>query len=149
TGSPKGVMLSHDNLIQNAALIQEGMSLNRETRSLFWLPPYHDMGLMGGILQALYTGYPIVLMAPAAFLRHPLTWLQAISFYRSTLSGGPNFAYYLCVKKATPETIKALNLSCWAVTFNGAEPVRAETVQRFAETFAPCGFRPEAFYPCY
>jgi amino acid adenylation domain-containing protein len=149
TGSPKGVMLTHKHLMQNAALIQEGMSLTSETRSLFWLPPYHDMGLMGGILQGLYTGYPTVLMTPAAFLQQPLRWLQAISSFRATVSGGPNFAYDLCVKKATEDAIKALNLSSWAVAFNGAEPVRAETLQRFAEMFADSGFRPEMFYPCY
>src|SRR5947199_748917 len=142
-------MLTHANLIQNAALLQEGMSLTTETRSLFWLPPYHDMGLMGGILQGLYTGYPAILMAPATFLQQPLRWLQAISAFRATVSGGPNFAYDLCVKKATASTLKALNLRSWTVAFNGAEPVRAETLQRFAQTFAPCGFRPEMFYPCY
>jgi natural product biosynthesis luciferase-like monooxygenase protein/amino acid adenylation domain-containing protein len=149
TGSPKGVMLTHTNLMQNAALIQEGMSLTPDTRSVFWLPPYHDMGLMGGILQALYTGYPTVVMAPTAFVQQPLRWLQAISSFRATMSGGPNFAYDLCVKKATPDTIRALDLSSWAVAFNGAEPVRAETLARFAETFALCGFLPEMFYPCY
>ncbi len=149
TGSPKGVMLTHTNLMQNAALIQEGVSLTPDTRSVFWLPPYHDMGLMGGILQALYTGYPTVLMAPTAFVQQPLRWLQAISSFRATFSGGPNFAYDLCVKKATPDTIRALDLSSWAVAFNGAEPVRAETLARFAETFADSGFHPLMFYPCY
>jgi natural product biosynthesis luciferase-like monooxygenase protein len=149
TGSPKGVMLTHNNLMRNAALIQEGMSLTIETRALFWLPPYHDMGLMGGILQGLYTGYPTVLMTPVTFLQQPLRWLQAISSFQATVSGAPNFAYDLCAKKATAGTLKALNLRSWAVAFNGAEPVRAETLQRFAETFAPCGFRPEMFYPCY
>src|SRR5947199_4462674 len=149
TSSPRGVMLTHANLIQNAALLQEGMSLTTETRALLWLPPYHDMGLMGGILQGLYTGYPAILMAPATFLQQPLRWLQTISAFRATVSGGPNFAYDLCVKKATAGTLKALHLRSWTVAFNGAEPVRAQTLQRFAETFAPCGFRPEMFYPCY
>jgi acyl transferase domain-containing protein/acyl-CoA synthetase (AMP-forming)/AMP-acid ligase II/acyl carrier protein len=149
TGSPKGVMLTHENLMQNAALVQEGMELSSQTRGMFWLPPYHDMGLMGGILQAIYTGYPVILMAPAAFLQQPLRWLQALSSFHATVSGGPNFAYDLCVKYATPDTIKALDLSSWAVAFNGAEPVHAETLARFTETFAPCGFRPEMFYPCY
>ena len=149
TSSPKGVMLTHTHLVQNAALIQDGMSLTSEDRGMVWLPPYHDMGLMAGILQALYTGYSMVLMAPVTFLQQPLRWLQALSSLRITASGGPNFAYDLCIKKATPETIKTLDLSSWTLAFTGAEPVRAETLARFAETFAPCGFRPEAFYPCY
>ncbi len=136
-------------LMHNAALIQEGMELSSEDRGLFWLPPYHDMGLMGGILQALYTGYPTILMAPTAFLQQPLRWLQALSSFHATVSGAPNFAYDLCIKKVTPETIKTLNLSNWTLAFTGAEPVRAETLSCFAETFAPCGFRPEAFYSCY
>jgi acyl-CoA synthetase (AMP-forming)/AMP-acid ligase II len=107
------------------------------------------MGLMGGILQALYTGYPTVLMSPAAFLQQPLRWLQAISSFHTTVSGAPNFAYDLCVKKATEDAVKTLDLSSWTLAFSGAEPVRAETLARFAETFAPCGFRPQAFYPCY
>jgi acyl-CoA synthetase (AMP-forming)/AMP-acid ligase II/acyl carrier protein len=149
TGSPKGVMLTHENLMHNAALIQEGMSLSSEDRGMVWLPPYHDMGLMAGILQALYTGYSMFLMAPATFLQQPLRWLQAISSFHITGSGGPNFAYDLCVKKATQEAIKGLDLSSWTLAFTGAEPVRAETLARFAETFAPCGFCPQAFYPCY
>ena len=149
TSSPKGVMLTHTHLVQNAALIQEGMSLTSEDRGLFWLPPYHDMGLMGGILQALYTGFPTTLMAPAAFLQQPLRWLQALSSWQATVSGAPNFAYDLCVKKATDDSIRDLHLSNWAVAFTGAEPIRAETLSRFTQTFAPCGFRFEAFYPCY
>ncbi len=149
TSTPKGVMLTHANLIQNAALIQEGMSLSSEDRGMVWLPPYHDMGLVAGILQALYTGFPTVLMAPATFLQQPLRWLQAISSFQVTASGGPNFAYDLCIKKATPEVIKTLDLSSWTLAFTGAEPVRAETLERFAQTFADSGFRPEAFYPCY
>ena len=149
TSSPKGVMLTHANLMQNAVHLQEGLSLTSQDRGLSWVPPYHDMGLMAGILQALYTGYPTVLMAPAAFVQRPLRWLQAISSFRATFSGGPNFAFDLCVKYATPEAIAALDLSSWTLAFNGAEPVRAETLQRFAEMFAPCGFRPEMFYPCY
>jgi acyl transferase domain-containing protein len=114
-----------------------------------WLPLFHDMGLIGNVLQALYVGVPCILMAPAAFLQQPLRWLQAISHYRATTSGAPNFAYDLCVSKITPEQRASLDLSSWTVAFNGAEPVRADTLDRFTTAFAPCGFRREAFYPCY
>lgn len=149
TGSPKGVMLSHSNLLHNSALIAYAFEHTRSASGVFWLPSYHDMGLVGGILQPLYLGRPNVLMSPAAFLQKPFRWLQAISRYRGTTSGGPNFAFDLCVRKITPNQRATLDLSSWTVAFSGAEPVRAETLERFAETFAPCGFRPEAFYPCY
>jgi natural product biosynthesis luciferase-like monooxygenase protein len=149
TGTPKGVMVSHGNLLHNQRLIQQGFQHNKQTIFVGWLPLYHDMGLVGNVLQPLYLGIPCILMAPAAFLQRPLRWLQAISRYKATTSGGPNFAYDLCVRKITPEQRSHLDLSSWEVAFNGAEPVRAETIERFAETFAACGFRREAFYPCY
>jgi 8-amino-7-oxononanoate synthase/acyl carrier protein len=149
TGTPKGVMLSHSNLLHNSALIAYAFEHTRSASGVFWLPSYHDMGLVGGILQPLYLGRPSVLMSPVAFLQRPFRWLQAISRYRGTTSGGPNFAFDLCVRKITPNQRATLDLSSWTVAFSGAEPVRAETLERFAETFAPCGFRPEAFYPCY
>ena len=149
TGTPKGVMLSHSNLMHNSALIAYAFEHTRSASGVFWLPSYHDMGLIGGILQPLYVGRPNILMSPMAFLQKPFRWLQAISRYRGTTSGGPNFAFDLCVRKITPKERATLDLSSWTVAFNGAEPVRAETLERFAETFAPCGFRPEAFYPCY
>ncbi len=107
------------------------------------------MGLIGGILQPIYVGRPNVLMSPMTFLQKPFRWLSAISRFRATTSGGPNFAYEHCIDKVTPEQRKQLDLSSWKLAFNGAEPVRAETLRRFAETFAPCGFRAEAFYPCF
>jgi acyl-CoA synthetase (AMP-forming)/AMP-acid ligase II len=149
TGAPRGVMLSYENLLANQELIVRSFELTSRERMVSWLPPYHDMGLIGGILQPLYSGYHCVLMSPIAFLQHPFRWLQAISRYQATVSGGPNFAYNLCIRKATPERLASLDLTCWEVAFNGAEPVRAETLARFADTFAPCGFRREAFYPCY
>ena len=149
TGTPKGVMLSHANLLHNSALIAYAFEHTRSASGVFWLPSYHDMGLVGGILQPLYVGRPNILMSPLAFLQKPFRWLQAISRYRGTTSGGPNFAFDLCVRKITPNQRATLDLSSWTVAFSGAEPVRAETLERFAETFAPCGFRPEAFYPCY
>jgi len=149
TGTPKGVMVSHGNLLHNQRLIQQGFQHNKQTILVGWLPLYHDMGLVGNVLQPLYLGIPCILMAPAAFLQRPLCWLQAISRYKATTSGGPNFAYDLCVRKITPAQRSHLDLSSWEVAFNGAESVRAETIERFAETFAACGFRREAFYPCY
>src|SRR2546429_8361638 len=113
------------------------------------MPPYHDMGLIGGVIQPLYGDFPVTLMSPVDFLQRPLRWLQVISRTRATTSGGPNFAYDLCVRKITPEQRVALDLSSWDVACIGAEPVRPETLERFAATFAPCGFRREAFYPCY
>ena len=149
TGTPKGVMLSHANLMHNSAVIGHMFEHTRSGLGVFWRPSYHDMGLIGGILQPLWVGRPNVMMSPMAFLQKPFRWLSAISRFRGTTSGGPNFAYELCVRKITPEQRKSLDLSSWTVAFNGAEPVRAETLEQFAETFAPCGFRPEAFYPCY
>lgn len=149
TGAPKGVMLSHENLLHNCALIGYAFELTHAINGVFWLPSYHDMGLVGGILAPLYQGSLNVLMSPMSFLQRPFRWLQAISRYQAATSGGPNFAYDLCVRKITPEQRVQLDLSSWSVAFNGAEPVRSETLDRFAEMFEPCGFRREAFYPCY
>ncbi|HEY0739356.1 MAG TPA: amino acid adenylation domain-containing protein, partial [Herpetosiphonaceae bacterium] len=149
TGTPKGVMLSHGNLLHNLGQIYGYFGHSPASRGVIWLPPYHDMGLIGGILQPLYGGFPVTLMSPLAFLQRPLRWLETISRTGGTTSGGPNFAYDLCVRKSTPEQRAALDLSSWTVAFTGAEPVRAETLDRFAATFAECGFRRAAFYPCY
>jgi acyl-CoA synthetase (AMP-forming)/AMP-acid ligase II len=149
TGNPKGVMVSHSNLLHNSALIKQCFQHDAHSQGVIWLPPYHDMGLIGGIIQPLYSGFPVVLIAPTTFLQKPFRWLQAISRYQGTTSGGPNFAYDLCIRKITPAQIESLDLSSWDVAFNGAETVRAETLEKFAATFEPCGFRREAFYPCY
>lgn len=149
TNTPRGVMLTHRNLLHNCLLIHECFGHTPESQGVIWLPPYHDMGLIGGILQPLYGGFPVTLMSPIDFLKRPLSWLQAVSRYKGTTSGGPNFAYDLCVRKITPDERATLDLSSWSVAFNGSEPVRHETLQRFTQTFAPCGFHPEAFYPCY
>lgn len=149
TGTPKGVMLTHRNLLHNEASIYERFGHAPDSVVVSWLPTYHDMGLIGGMLQPLYGGFPCILMAPASFIQRPLRWLQAISRYRATTSGGPNFAYDHCVRNVTPEQKAELDLSRWTLAFNGAEPVRRETMARFAAAFEPCGFRPEAFYPCY
>lgn len=149
TDNPKGVMVTHGNLFHNSAIIHKSFGHSVNSRGVIWLPPYHDMGLIGGVLQFLYGGFPVTLMSPMDFLQQPLRWLQAISRYQATTSGGPNFAYDLCLRKITPAQLETLDLSSWEVAFTGAEPVRAETLEEFATTFAPCGFRKEAFYPCY
>ncbi|ARU63056.1 hypothetical protein CBW65_20310 [Tumebacillus avium] len=149
TALPKGVMLTHGNLMHNLKLIETSFGTSRRSSGVVWLPPYHDMGLIGGILQPLFTGYPMTLMAPVSFITKPLRWLEAISRTGATVSGGPNFAYELCVQKITPEQRDTLDLSSWENAFTGAEPIRQETLDRFAEFFAPSGFRREAFYPCY
>jgi amino acid adenylation domain-containing protein len=149
TATPRGVMLSHSNLLHNLELVHRFFKTTPESRGVIWLPPYHDMGLIGGILQPLYVGFPVTLLSPVAFLQRPYRWLQAISHYHATCSGGPNFAYDLCVQTITPEERNTLDLSNWKVAFNGAEPIRAETLERFATAFADTGFKREAFYPCY
>ena len=149
TATPRGPMLTHGNLLYNHALIQKYFELTPDSRYVSWLPNYHDMGLIGCLLQSLYTGFPCVLMAPEAFLQRPFVWLNAISRYRGTMSSGPNFAYDLCVRKITSEQRALLDLSSWQSAANGAEPISAKTLDQFAATFAPCGFRREAFYPCY
>jgi acyl-CoA synthetase (AMP-forming)/AMP-acid ligase II len=149
TTSPKGVMVSHSNLLHNLGLIEASFGLTSKTQTVFWLPPYHDMGLIGGILQSLYTGYPVTLIPHLMFLQRPVRWLQAITRFQATCSGGPNFAYDLCIRKVKPEQMEQLDLSAWEVAINGAEPVYHKTLDQFADYFAPCGFRREAFFPCY
>ncbi len=149
TSAPKGVMITHGNLLHNSALIRSCFGSSPESRGVFWLPLFHDMGLIGGVIQTLYCGGSSTLFSPVSFVQRPLRWLQAISRTRAMISGAPNFAYELCVEKTTPEQRAGLDLSCWHVAFNGAEPIRPETLDRFAAAFAPAGFRREAFLPCY
>lgn len=149
TTDPRGVVLTHANLLHNSECSRRCFGQTRDGRGVIWLPPYHDMGLIGGVIQPVYLGACCYLMSPVTFFTNPYAWLQAISRYRGTASGGPNFAYDLCVRKISPGQRAALDLSCWEVAFTGAEPVSAETLDRFSEFFAPCGFRREAFYPCY
>jgi len=149
TGDPKGVIVTHANLLHNEALIRRAFDNTAQDVVVGWLPLYHDMGLIGNVLQPLYLGAQAVLMSPMAFLQQPLRWLQAIARHGGTVSGGPDFAYALCAERATPEALAALDLSGWRVAFNGAEPIRASTLERFARTFAACGFREQAFFPCY
>ncbi|MEV6038935.1 amino acid adenylation domain-containing protein [Nonomuraea sp. NPDC052116] len=149
TAEPKGVILSHGNLLHNSRLIHEFFGTTADSRGMSWLPPYHDMGLIGGLLQPLYAGFPVWLMSPLDFLRRPLSWLETLSRVGVTVSGGPNFAYDLCVRKTTASERDRLDLSSWRVAFNGAEPVRRATLERFADAFAPAGFSKESFLPCY
>ena len=149
TGNPKGVMLTHGNLLHNAALVHYAVSHDQGDSYVTWLPVFHDMGFMAGVLQPLYGGLKCIQMSPAAFLENPLRWLRAISNYRATTSGGPNFAYELCIKKISATDRQGLDLRSWTVAFNGAEPVRHNTIERFASEFADCGFRRSVFYPCY
>lgn len=149
TGNPKGVMVNHGNLMHNLAGIYCSFEHSFESKGFIWLPPYHDMGLIGGVLQPLYGGFPVTLMSPVDFLQKPIRWLQAISHYKATTSGAPNFAYDLCLQKIKPEQLEALDLSSWDVAFTGAEPIHPATLDRFTECFSACGFRREAFYPCY
>ncbi len=149
TGSPKGVMVSHGNLMHNLEMIRRAFHLKSNDIGVFWLPNYHDMGLIGGILEPFYVAGSTVLMAPAAFLQRPVRWLKAISRYKANISGAPNFAYQLCLEKISEEHKQELDLSSWRVAFCGAEPIRPETLNRFAIAFAGQGFKRNAYYPCY
>lgn len=147
TGQPKGVMVTHANILHNQRMIMRGFSTNSSIHVVGWLPLYHDMGLIGNVLHPLFLGASCTLMSPMAFLQQPMRWPAAISHFRGTVSGGPNFAYDLCVRKMRPE--HKFDLSSWKVAYNGAEALRTETLDRFTEAFGPHGFRREAFYPCY
>jgi acyl-CoA synthetase (AMP-forming)/AMP-acid ligase II len=149
TASPKGTIVSHANVLHNSRLIHEAFGSNEASVGVGWLPMTHDMGLIGDVMQPLYVGFPVVFMAPEHFLVKPIRWLRAISRYRATISGGPNFAYDFCSQRVKPEVREDLDLSSWELAFNGAEPVRPETIRRFSAEFSVCGFRREAFYPCY
>ncbi len=149
TSMPKGVVVTHDALLANERLIFASFGDPRGERGVGWLPLYHDMGLIGYVVQTIYAAGETVLMSPLAFVQRPVRWLKAISHYRAGYSGGPNFAYELCVRRIRPEERAELDLSCWRLAFNGAEPVRAATLDAFAEAFGPCGFDPSAWFPCY
>ncbi|WP_225888940.1 non-ribosomal peptide synthase/polyketide synthase [Myxococcus xanthus] len=149
TGDPKGVQLSHGNLLHNLGLISHAFQVRSDSVGVIWLPPYHDMGLIGGILQPLYAGFPVALMSPLAFLRRPRFWLESLSRFGGTISGGPCFAFDLCVRKVPPAEREGLDLRRWELAFCGAEPIRPEVMTRFSEAFAPVGFQREALYPCY
>ena len=149
TGNPKGVMLTHANLLANLRAIQKGADVRPDDVIVSWLPLYHDMGLIGCWMGSVYFGVPLVLMSPLTFLARPSRWLWAIHRHRGTLSAAPNFAYELCVNKVPDEEIQGLDLSSWRMALNGAEPVSPEAVRRFLSRFAPYGFKPGALSPVY
>ncbi|MFC0098349.1 non-ribosomal peptide synthetase [Micromonospora marina] len=149
TTAPRGVVVSHANLRHNLELIRSSFATTPRSRGMSWLPLYHDMGLIGGILQPLYVDFDMVLASPLEFLTDPLSWLDTIAAQHITASGGPNFAYDLCVRRFDPQRCVDLDLSGWQVAFSGSEPIHAGVLERFAATFAPYGFRPTAFLPCY
>ena len=149
TGMPKGVMITHGCIMHSQQMLKMAFGHTEKAIGVGWLPLFHDMGLIGNVLQALYLGSPCIFMSPIAFVQKPFRWLQAISRYKATTSGAPNFAYDLLCNQVTPEQRKSLDLSSWEVAFSGAEAVRAETTEQFVATFESCGFRREAFYPCY
>ncbi|GCE29296.1 acyl-CoA synthetase [Dictyobacter alpinus] len=149
TSTPKGVMVSHSNLQHNSAMLQTQMGMSEHDRGTSWLPIFHDMGLILGVLQPLYTGYPTVLMSPTAFLQRPLRWLQTLSDYQTTVTYAPNFAYDLCLRRISAAERARLDLSHWQVAVNGAEPIRRTTLDNFSATFADCGFHANTFMPGY
>ncbi len=152
TSAPKGVVLTHGNLVHNLLTIAEAWGANPDmphVTGVFWLPPYHDMGLIGGLLETIYVAGHSVLMPPTAFIKRPMRWLEAISRHRAMITAAPNFAFDLCVELSTPQERAALDLSNWTVALCGAEPVRTATLDGFAELFGPSGFRAESFYPVY
>ena len=149
TRAPKGVVLTHGNLLANLLAIHQAWGGDDRDVAVCWLPQHHDMGLIGGILQSVYVGGATVLMDPAAFITGPMRWLAAMSRFHATMATAPDFAYRLCVERSTPAERAALDLSHWRTAMNGAEPVQASTLREFAEAFAPAGFRPQTFMPVY
>jgi 1-acyl-sn-glycerol-3-phosphate acyltransferase len=149
TGNPKGVMLTHANLLANVRAIGEALGLRNDDVGVSWLPLYHDMGLIGAWLMPLYFGVPVVVLSPLAFLSRPASWLRALHRYHCTIGAAPNFAYELASAKISDAEMQGLDLSAWRTALNGAEPVLPATLERFAARFAPCGFRREAFLPVY
>ena len=151
TALPKGVQVSHGNLVANELLIRHGFGIdvNPDDVIVSWLPLYHDMGLIGGLLQPIFSGVPCILMSPAYFLGRPLRWLEAISQYGGTISGGPDFAYRLCSERVSDSALERLDLSRWRVAYSGSEPIRLDTLERFAEKFTACGFSESSFMASY
>ncbi len=149
TGTPRGVVITHANILHNQSLIRARFEHARQAVVVGWLPMFHDMGLIGNLLQPIYIGCSCVLMSPAAFLEEPVRWLRAMTRYRGTTAGAPNFAYDFCVDRIPAADRADLDLRSWDIAYNGSEPVRARTLDRFAAAFAPFGFRKSAFYPCY
>ena len=149
TMAPRGVVVTHANLLANLATIQRAFATTSQDHAVVWLPPHHDMGLVGGLLTPLHGGFAVTLLTPQEFVQSPVRWLRAITQAGGTISGGPDFAYRMCVERVRDDQLDGLDLSSWRLAFTGAEPVSAGTLRAFGERFAPVGFRPSAFYPCY
>jgi acyl-CoA synthetase (AMP-forming)/AMP-acid ligase II len=149
TSAPKGVMVSHANLLDNLEMIRVTLGNTRSSTCAAWIPFYHDMGLIMNVLQSLYVGALCVVLSPTSFIQRPLTWLRAIHQYRAEVASGPNFAYDLCVSRFRASQLEGIDLSCWRIALNGAEPVRAATIEQFVKTFAPYGLDPRSIYPGY
>src|SRR5262249_40571774 len=148
TGAPRGVVVSHANVLANQRMIVTAYEVD-DPSCVSWLPPYHDMGLIGTVLGPIYQDVPATLLSPLDFLRQPLRWLRAISRFRASVSGGPDFAYALCARKATPTDVATLDLSCWHLAFSGSEPVRSATLRQFAAVFRDAGFAPRRYFAAY
>lgn len=149
TGQPKGVIITHENVLHNQSLIQKAFGCTSDSIIGCWLPFYYDMGLIGNILHTLYTGSTCILLSPFSFFQQPVLWLEMISRNKVTHSGAPNFAYDLCVDSLNADVLKKLDLSSWRVAYNGSEPIRSETMQRFSNFFKTAGFKKDSFSPCY
>jgi len=149
TSAPKGVMVTHGNLLENLEMIRIALGNTRRSTYAAWIPFYHDMGLVLNVLETFYLGALNVVLSPTSFVQRPLTWLRAISKYRAEVSSAPNFAFDLCVSRFRPDQMEGVDLSCWKLAFNAAEPVRAATIEQFAAKFAPYGFDPRTMYPAY
>lgn len=156
TGHPKGVMVSHGNLISNFQQIMWSFTQSSDVegvgsqfKTVIWLPPFHDMGLIGGVLTPVYVGAEVTLMSPLTFLKNPFVWLKTITDMGAKVSGGPNFSYQYCARKVSEEQMEQLDLSTWQVAFNGAEPIQMDSLNTFAKKFSACGFDASAFLPCY
>ena len=149
TSTPKGVILEHKHVLANAAQIGRAWRCNAESVAVTWLPHFHDNGLVKGVIQPLFDTFHSVLMSPVTLVERPFRWLEAITRYRATHSGGPNFAYALCAERISMREREELDLRSWKFAYNGAEPVRKKTLDDFAATFAPCGFRATSLYPAY
>jgi acyl transferase domain-containing protein/acyl-CoA synthetase (AMP-forming)/AMP-acid ligase II/acyl carrier protein len=149
TSKPKGVMISHGNIVDNVKVILDLYDTNDDDIAVSWLPFYHDMGLVGNLLGLIYSGVRGILMPPMSFLQSPIRWLKAISKYKATISGGPNFGYELCCERVTEEELESLDLSSWRIAYNGAEPIKPNSLRLFSEKFSVCGFNDKYFLPCY
>ena len=142
-------MVTHGNIMANEAMIRQTFGQHEESSVVSWLPIYHDMGLIGNLLQPLYLGTSTVLMSPASFLQKPVRWLSAVSRFRARTTGGPNFAFKLCTQAVTDEQKAGLDLSCLERLYSGAEPIEASVLDRFADAFRECGLRREVLFACY